>query len=56
LPEPETAKYEEKVLIHTIRTIKAYIDFAILTADSLGKKPLLKRLEHLKYDADQLKP
>jgi len=56
LPEPETAKMEEQLLEHGLKTIARHLDIAILIADSLGKISLRDKLEHLKLDVDQLKP
>jgi predicted alpha/beta hydrolase family esterase len=55
LPEPETAKWEEKILDKELRTIKGHIELAILVADSLGKVGILESLKRLKQCADDIR-
>jgi hypothetical protein len=53
MPEPETAKWEERALKGTVLTAKANVDVAILIADSLGKKMLQVHLQRVKKSLER---
>lgn len=51
-PIPETAKWEEKILVAAFANLKTQLDVAILVSDSLGKIALPLQLQHIKREIE----